>query len=84
MLHAKSLQSCPILQPYGLWPTRLTMGFSRRGSCRGLPFPSPGGLPNPGVKPASLMSPALAGRLFTTGATWEAPVNKRLCPKNKF
>ena len=29
-------------------------------------------LPDPGTKPASLMSPALAGRFFTTGAIWEA------------
>ena len=36
-------------------------------------FPSPGDLPNPGIKTASLMSPALAGRFFTTSATWEAP-----------
>ena len=32
----------------------------------GLPFPSPGNLPNPGIKP---MSPALAGRFFTSSAT---------------
>ena len=38
-----------------------------------LPFTSPGDLPNPGIKPASLRSPALAGRFFTTSATWEAP-----------
>ena len=38
----------------------------------GLPCPSPGDLPNPGIKPTSLMSPALAGGLFTTSATWEA------------
>ena len=31
-------------------------------------------LPNPGIKPASLMSPALAGGFFTTGATWEAHI----------
>ena len=30
-----------------------------------LPFPSPGALSNPGIKPASLTSPALAGRFFT-------------------
>ena len=33
---------------------------------------SPGNLPNPGVKPTSLMHPALAGGFFTTSATWEA------------
>ena len=32
----------------------------------------PRDLPNPGIKPASLMFPALAGRFFTTSATWEA------------
>ena len=31
-----------------------------------------GDLPNPGIKPTSLVSPALAGRFFTTGTTWEA------------
>ena len=37
-----------------------------------LPCPSPGGLPNPGIEPVSLMSLALAGGLFTTSTTWEA------------
>ena len=38
----------------------------------GVPFPAPGNLPNPGIKPTSLASPALAGGFFTTSATWEA------------
>ena len=38
-----------------------------------LPFPSPGDLPDPGMEPASLTSPALAGGFFTPSATWEAP-----------
>ena len=38
----------------------------------GLPCPPPGDLPNPGIEPASLTSPELAGGSFTTGATWEA------------
>ena len=50
----------------------LFMGFSRRGYWSGLPFPSPGDLSNPGTEPASLVSPALAGRLLTTGASREA------------
>ena len=41
----------------------LSMGFSRQEYWSGLPFPSPGDLPNSGVKP---MSPALAGGFFTT------------------
>ena len=41
----------------------LSMGFSRQEYWSGLAFPSPGNLPNPGVKP---VSPSLAGRFFTT------------------
>ena len=49
----------------------LSMGFSRQEYWSGLPCPSPGeNLPNPGMEPASLTSPALAGRFFTTSATW--------------
>ena len=44
----------------------LSMGFSRQESWSGLPFPSPGDLPDPGIKPVSLVSPALAGRFLTT------------------
>ena len=43
------------------------MGFSMQEYQNGLPFPSPWDLPNPGIKPASLMSPALAGRVYTSG-----------------
>ena len=39
----------------------------------GMSFLFPGDLPNPEIKPASLMSPALAGGFFTAGATWEVP-----------
>ena len=51
----------------------LSMGFFRKEYWSGLPFSSPGHLPDPGIKPATLMSPALAGGFFTTSATWEAP-----------
>ena len=37
--------------------------FSRQEYWSGLPFPPPGDLPNPGIKP---MSPVLAGEFFTT------------------
>ena len=50
----------------------LSTGFSRQEHWSGPPFPPPGGLPDPGLKPTSLASPAVAGRRFTTGATWEA------------
>ena len=44
----------------------LSMEFSRQECWSGLPFPTPGNLPNPGVEPASLGSPELADRFFTT------------------
>ena len=43
----------------------LSIGFPRQEYWSGLPFPSPGNLPNPGIKP---VSPALAG-IFPV--TWE-------------
>ena len=52
----------------------LSMGFSRQKYWSGLPCPSPGDLPDPGIEPMSLLSPALAGGFFTTNATWEAHV----------
>ena len=42
----------------------LPMGFSRRESWSGLPFPTPGVL-NPGIEPESLAPPALLGGFFT-------------------
>ena len=36
-----------------------------------MPFPTPGDLPDPRIKPTSLLSPALAGEFFTTRETWE-------------
>ena len=44
----------------------LSMGFPKQEYWSGLPFPSPGDLPNPGIKPMSPVAPALAGRFFTT------------------
>jgi len=49
----------------------LSMGFSRQEYWSGLPFPTPRDLLDSGTEPMSLVSPALAGRLFTTSATWE-------------
>ena len=44
----------------------LSMEFSRQEYWRGLPFPILGALPNPRIEPVTLISPALAGRFFTT------------------
>ena len=49
----------------------LFMEFSRQGSWSGLPFPTPGDLPDPGIEPATLTSPVLAGRLSIISTSWE-------------
>ena len=48
------------------------MGFSRQEYWCGLPFPPPRDLPNPGIKPMSLVSLALAGRFSYPSTTREA------------
>ena len=50
----------------------LSMGFSRHKYWSGLPFPSPGDLPDPGMELMFLASPSVAGRFFTTKEFWEA------------
>ena len=61
-------QSCPTLvtPQTTAHQAPLSMEFSRQGHWNGLPFPSPGDLPDPRIQPKSLASPALAGRFFTT------------------
>ena len=44
----------------------LTMEFSKQEYWSELPFLTPGDLPDPGIEPTSLESPALADRYFTT------------------
>ena len=57
------------MQPHGL-QAPLLMGFPQEEYWSGLPFPSPGDLPNPRIEPLSAVYSALAGRFFTTSATW--------------
>ena len=74
LMHAKCLQSCPTLYDptYCSPPGSSFMEFSRKEHWSGLPFPSPGDLPNPGIEPLSLTSPMLGRSFFTTSTTWEA------------
>ena len=77
-IRAKSLQLCPTLcDPVNTVACKapLSMGFSKQEYQTGLPCPPPGDLPDPGIKPSSLMSPELAGGFFTTSTTWEALVS---------
>ena len=45
------------------------MGFSRQGYWSGLPCPPSEDLPDPGIEPVSLRSPALAVNFFTQGVS---------------
>ena len=67
MLAVCMLSCVRLCDPMGcsLWAP-LSMGFSRQESWSGLPFLPPGDLPDPGIKPVSPVSPALAGGFFTT------------------
>ena len=70
LLGSKTVCMCSLSR---VWPfvasayqAPLSMEFSRQEYCGGLPFPPPGDLSNPGIKPTSLLSPALAGKSFIT------------------
>ena len=68
---AKSLQLCWILcDPVAIaGQAPLSVEFSRQEYWSRLPFPFPGDLPDPGIKPVSLVSLALVGRFFTTSTS---------------
>ena len=72
-MHSKSIQSCLTLcDPMDCSLTGSSVGFSSQEYWSELPCPPPGDLPDPGIEHISLMSPALAGRFFTTSTTWKA------------
>ena len=54
----------------------LSMGFPKQESWSGLPFPPPGDLPDPGIK---CVSPALAGRFFTTVSPGKSQTKIKKC-----
>ena len=60
----------PTLRPqsmsYIAYRALLSMEFSRQEYWSQLPFPSPKGLPDPGIEPTFFASPAFAGGLFTS------------------
>ena len=70
-VHAKSFQLSQLFAT--LWTVAcqapLSMGLSRPESWSGVPFPSLGDLPNPGIE---LVSPVLTVMFFTISTTWEA------------
>ena len=78
------------LQPRGVYVAHqapLSVGFARQEYWSGVPFPSPGELPDPGIGPSSLTSPALADGFFTASTTWKDPCNMNntaSCQKSVF
>ena len=49
----------------------LSLGFPRQEYWSGLPFPSPGNVPNLGIKLTSPVSPSVAGGFFTSEPSGE-------------
>ena len=76
-VHAKSLQLCPTLyNPMDCsLPGSSVHRILQARTLEWVAMPSSRDLPNPGIKPISLNSPALAGGFSTTSATWEASYN---------
>ena len=75
---AKSIQSCPTLcDPVDCsLPGSSVHGILQARILEWVASPL-GDLSNPGIKPASLISPALAGRFVATSTTWEVPQTKK-------
>ena len=73
-LHSLVLHSLSRVQLFatpwaGACQTPLSMGFPRPEYCSGLPFPSPGDLPDPGIESAY--------RFFTTALPWHLPAQSK-------
>ena len=77
-VHAKSLQLCLTLcDPLDCsLPGFSVPGILQTRMLEGVAIHSSRDLPNLGIEPVSLMSPALAGGFFTTSTTWESPLSK--------
>ena len=70
-VHVHSLSHVWLCNPMDCsLPGSSAHGVLQAGIWSGLPCPSPGDLPNPGIEPKSPASPALAG-VFTSSITWE-------------
>ena len=64
-MHACSVVSDSVIPWTVALQAPLSMEFSRQEYWSGLPFPSPGDLPDRGIEPVFPTSPALAGGFFT-------------------
>ena len=62
----------------------LSMGFSRQEYWSVLPFPPPGDISDPGTKPTSLGSPALAGGFFITLPPGNLYMHYQILPSQNY
>ena len=78
-------QSCLTLgDPWTVaYQAPLSMGFSRQAYWSGLPFPSPGDLPNPGIEPTSPEAPELQMDSFTAESMGKA-IPRKMYKKSDF
>ena len=68
-------QLCLFVNPWTVaHQVPLSLGFSWQKYWSGMPFPTRGDFPNPGMELASLASPTLAAEFFTISTTWEAHI----------
>ena len=63
--------SCHVLNVQVSYQDPLSMGFPKQEYWRGLALLTPRDLPDPGIKPMFLRSPALADWIFTASVIWE-------------
>ena len=85
-VHASSLSHiCLFAAPWTIArQDALSMEFYRKDYWSGLPFPTPGNIPNPGVEPMSLVSPALAGEFLTPEPPGKPHVDRSLVKCNSL
>ena len=76
-VRSEMLQLCPtVCNPVDCNPPGSSvLGILQARVLEWVACPPPGDLPDQGIEPAPLMSPALAGGFFTTSATWEAQMS---------
>ena len=67
-----NILAMPVCMVSHVWFFRLLCPWDSLGEITGVGCHALWNLPDPGIEPRSLTSPALAGGFFTTGATWEA------------
>ena len=74
-------KSCPALwDPMDCSPPDSSVhGILQARILKWVAMPSFRDLPDPGIEPASPVSPALAGRIFMTSVTWDIANNLKFC-----